>query len=319
MGWSPWLSNSGRASSRKLAFFAVYLWQYGWNASGKGNQYSTIQAKLSSVYWFHRRFCDVELGRSPQLKVLLQGIKRMSDPTAKKMPITPAFLRILRRSLHLSRPRDRLLWGSVLLGFFFLLRRSEYLKIGNTRSFYCLRMAEVNFTDSRGNPVEEQRATAVTIGLRGAKNDQFGRGAWRSMHQSGDQQLCPVRALQHVLRARQALGRANHKYLCADLSAHEVNTAIKNAAIRARVSPANYSTHSLRRTNQKKSTLRSGGATALMTGKVDGLSIKLLGRWLSRCFEEYPMQAADSTIDLSSRMILSRPAQARASTKHGGR
>lgn len=309
MGWSPWLSSSGRPSSRKLALFAVYLWQYGWNASGKGNQYPTIQAKLSSVFWFHRRFCDVELGRSPQLKVLLQGIKRMSDPTAKKMPISPAFLRILRRSLHLSRPRDRLLWGSVLLGFFFLLRRSEYLKIGHTRSFYCLRMAEVNFTDSRGNPVDEQRATAVTIGLRGAKNDQFGRGAWRSMHQSGDQLLCPVRALQHVLRARQALGRAKHKYLCADLSAHEVNAAIKTAATRARVSPAIYSTHSL----------RSGGATVLMTGKADGLSIKLLGRWLSRCFEEYPMQAANSTIDLSSRMILSRPVQARASNKHGGR
>ncbi|OWZ06205.1 LOW QUALITY PROTEIN: hypothetical protein PHMEG_00021579 [Phytophthora megakarya] len=36
--------------------------------------------------------------------------------------------------------------------------------------------------------------------------------------------------------------------------------------------------------------LRTGGATAPLSGKADSLSIKLLSRWISRCFEEYPLQ-----------------------------
>jgi len=185
------------------------------------------------------------------------------------------------------------LWGSVLLGYFFLLRRSEYLIVGRTRTFYCLKIKDVFFTDSNGEPVDPEVASAVTIGLSGAKNDQYGRGAWRTMHKSGDRRLCPVRALKHLTRARQELGVSNSKYLAVDLTAKAVADALKATAARAGVPPSRYSTHSL----------RSGGATALLTGKADSLAIKLLGRWMSRCYEEYPVQAASSTADLSRRMV----------------
>ncbi|KAE8978824.1 hypothetical protein PF011_g23090 [Phytophthora fragariae] len=56
---------------------------------------------------------------------------------------------------------------------------------------------------------------------------------------------------------------------------------------------ANYSTHSI----------RSGGATALLNGKTDSLSIKRLGRWMSNCFEGYPVMAAKATIGLARRMV----------------
>ncbi|OWY91394.1 hypothetical protein PHMEG_00040045 [Phytophthora megakarya] len=280
MCWSPWLNMAGRSSSQKLAYFAIYLWRYGWNSTGRGNQYPTIQSKLSSVFWYHRRYVDVDLSRSPLLRILLQGIKRLSDPTKKKMPVTPAFLRILRRSLHLSRPRERLLWGSVLLGYFFLLRRSEYLLVGGHRYFYCLKTKNVFFSDTRGSPVSAAMATAVTIGLSGAKISIWAR----TMHQSGHRSLCPVRALKHVLQARKHLRVTDHGNLCADLTAEAVSKALKDTARRAGVDSSNYSTHSL----------RSGGATALLSGKADSLSIKILGRWISRCFEEYPLQSAIS-------------------------
>jgi len=296
MHWSPRLKTSDRSSSNKLAYFAIYLWKYGWNTSGSGNQYPTIQSKLSSVFWYHRRLFDIDLSRSPLLKVLLQGIKRLSDPAKKKLPVTPAFLRILRRSLHLNRPRDRLLWGSVLLAYFFLLRRSEYLLVGSRRHFYCLKTKDAFFADASGNSVTADVATAVTIGLGGAKNDQYGRGAWRTMHQSGDRSLCPVRALKHLFQARRELGATNHTHLCADLTAEAVSVALKKTARRAGVDSSNYSTHSL----------RSGGATALLTGKADSLSIKILGRWVLRCFEEYPLQSAESTSELSRRMVFPR-------------
>ncbi|ETO80787.1 hypothetical protein F444_04792, partial [Phytophthora nicotianae P1976] len=293
MCWSPWLQRVNRSSSNKLAYFAIYLWKYGGNKLHRGNSYSTIQSKLSCILWYHRRFSGIELVRSPHLTAILQGMKRLSDPVQKKQAVTPAFLRLLRRSLNLSRPRDRLLWGSVLLAYFFLLRRSEYLTIGKSKKFYCLRAKDVFFTNSKGIPVDATMATAVTIGLSGAKNDQYGRGAWRTMHQSGDRSLCPVRALKHLIVARHALNATAHKYLCLDLEANTVSEALKATAARAGVPPMSYSTHSL----------RVGGATALLTGRADTLAIKLLGRWVFRCYEEYPVQAAASTKDLSSRMI----------------
>lgn len=151
MNWSPWLQRVNRSNANKLAYFAIYLWKYGGNKFHCGNQYSTIQSKLSCILWYHRRFRGIELERSPQLKGILQGIKRLSDPVTKKQAVTPAFLRLFRRSLNFKLPRDRLLWGSVLLADFFLLRRSEYLTIGKTRKFYCLRMKDVFSRTPKGS------------------------------------------------------------------------------------------------------------------------------------------------------------------------
>ncbi|KAG6959469.1 hypothetical protein JG687_00008773 [Phytophthora cactorum] len=44
----------------------------------------------------------------------------------------------------------------------------------------------------------------------------------------------------------------------------------------AGVPPVKYSTHSI----------RSGGATALVNGGAEGLVNKLLGRWMSNCYED---------------------------------
>ena len=63
MRWSPWLS-SNKSSSRHLRYFAVYLWQYGWNCTWCGNMYTTIQKKIASVLWFHRRFQGINIDRS---------------------------------------------------------------------------------------------------------------------------------------------------------------------------------------------------------------------------------------------------------------
>lgn len=253
---------------------------------------STQQTIIYSFLWYHLRFAGSSITRSPDLRILLQGIKRLSDPTKKKQAITPAFLRVLRRSMNLNLPHQRLLWGSVLLPYFLLLR-SEYLLVNKQRAFYSLENNDVLFNDSRGNQLIESVATAVTIGLSGAKNDQFGRGAWRTMHRSGDPTLRPVRALKHIRHARRALGMEHSRLLSVNLDANTVATAIKKAASSAGVPAENYSTHSI----------PIGGATALLNGKAESLSIKLLGRWVSRVFEDYPVQAASATTDLASRMI----------------
>ena len=78
-----------------------------------------------------------------------KAFKRLSDPVLKKQPVIPAFLRLLRRRLDFMRPLQRLIWGSIVLGFFFLLRRSEYIKIGAKQHDYCLRTTDVFFSDER--------------------------------------------------------------------------------------------------------------------------------------------------------------------------
>ncbi|ETL33892.1 hypothetical protein L916_13759, partial [Phytophthora nicotianae] len=235
-----------------------------------------------------RRFGDTDVAISPRLNMLLKDIKRTSDPVVKKQPVTPAFLRLLYRSLNRSQPRHRLLWGSVLIAYFFLLRRSEYLVVNNKRSFYCLKTKNAFFADAQGSPVPSSRASAVPIGLSGARNDQFGRGAWRTMHPSGDRILCPLMALRNLLKARRELKMAACEYLCLDLD-HALKRIAKNVGVPA----ANYATHSL----------RSGGATALLQDNVGSLAIKLLGRWKSRWYEDYPRQSASSTAQLAHRMV----------------
>eukprot|EP00644_Phytophthora_capsici_P000692 jgi/Phyca11/109227/e_gw1.16.465.1 len=261
MKWSEWLSTDEKDNSTKLGLFAIYCWRYGWHAKQRGNQYGTIQLKLSSIRWYHKTFAGTKIKHSPDFDVLMRGIQRVSDPLLKKQPITPAFLRLLFRRLDFTRPRSRLLWGAVLLAYFFLLRRSEYLLVESGRHAYCLTASDAYFSSGEGERVLYKRAVAVMIGLAGAKNDQFGRGSWRTMHATGDKVLCPTKALYHLQRARKELGCDSAKYLCVNLTAEEVTRTFKTLASSIGVSPDKYATHSI----------RIGGASALLSGEADNL------------------------------------------------
>ncbi|OWY91080.1 hypothetical protein PHMEG_00040494 [Phytophthora megakarya] len=146
-----------------------------------------------------------------------------------------------------------------------LLLLVEALGIFTERHTYCLRTVNAFYSDKHGVRVTYHAAdTDVALGGQCMRNA------------TGDPLLCPIKALRHIYKARQELKcegeRCSKRSLCR-----------KNS----------YSTHSI----------RIEGATALLSGKVDSLSIKLLGRWMSDCFEEYPVQAAQATIGLSCRMI----------------
>ncbi|KAG1709867.1 hypothetical protein DVH05_016882 [Phytophthora capsici] len=182
-----------------------------------------------------------------------------------------------------------------------MLRRSEYLMIGRTRHFYCLKASNAFFSDKDGKAVKYALATSVTIGLEGAKNDQYGRGAWRTMHASGDPLICPLLGLYNIIQARRNLHMRSEIHLCGNLSAKTVSNTLKRTAALAGVSPQAYATHSI----------RIGGATSLVAGGADRLSIKLLGRWASNCFEEYPRQSAKASLGLARRMVQHRESTTR--------
>ncbi|ETP38279.1 hypothetical protein F442_14066 [Phytophthora nicotianae P10297] len=161
MNWMRWLTPEN--ASKRLAYYATYCWIGGWNSHHIRNQHSTIKLKLASICWFHRRYKNLVLRTSPKLDLVLQGIKRLSAPRHKKQPLTPPFLRTLYLSLDMSKPRQHLLWGSVIIGYFFLLRRTEFLKTGKTRRLFGLKTINAFFSDDNGKRVARNAATSVTI------------------------------------------------------------------------------------------------------------------------------------------------------------
>lgn len=297
MRFSQWLTPADvDRNAEQLGAFAVYLWKYGMNRRHIGNTYSTICAKLCAVRWFHRNTAGYDPGVNASHAILLRGIRRFTNPVVKQQPMTARLLRSIFSLLDLTRPRDQLLWGGLLLGYFFLLRRSEYLFIGNRIHNYILRLSAIQFLGDNEQPVIPKRAKMVAITLTGAKNNQFGREEKRYHYKSKDTLICPVRAARWVHKAAAVFGTREDepalKMLRGGITSDDVSKVVKQAARHAGLDPERFSTHSV----------RIGGATALLNSGADRLVIKLLGRWLSNAFEEYPVLSAKGSADLSRHM-----------------
>ncbi|OWZ10550.1 hypothetical protein PHMEG_00016589 [Phytophthora megakarya] len=142
-------------------FFAIYLWKCRGKKPGRKNYYSTIGTKLSCIIWYRRQFAGIELEHTLQLKVMHHGIKRPSDPIMKKQEVTPAFPGFSAGHLTLTSHAN----------LYFRVSRQQENQIGVLSTH-----KECFFADSEGKQIDVKRATAVTIGLSGANNDQYGRG-----------------------------------------------------------------------------------------------------------------------------------------------
>ncbi|OWZ20907.1 hypothetical protein PHMEG_0004635 [Phytophthora megakarya] len=242
--------------------FAIYCWKHGWNQHRHGNTFNIIKPKLASIRWYHKWHLGIDLLTSPDFTILLQGIKRLPPPVHKLQAMTPAFLRLLYHRLDLQQPHHRLLWGSVLVGFFFLLRRSEYLRIGQSRHFYYLKHQNSFFPDGRKTNnrgqcnfsyerIRKSEKLSIWTGGGVANNARI----WRP----------DLIALKHLNIVRRS---ANHtsRYLYGNLTATAIAKAFKVVAKSMGVPESNYSTHSV----------RIGGSTALLSGQANVTAIKLL-------------------------------------------
>ncbi|ETL34760.1 hypothetical protein L916_13055 [Phytophthora nicotianae] len=298
MSYPEWLSdqdNNGNAS--QLGSFVVFLWRYGMNKSAQGNTYSTICAKLCAVRWYHKNNLGYDPGDNASHAILLRGIRRFTKPVAKQYPLSLDLLKTITSSLNLQEARSRLLWGGILLGYFFLLRRSEYLCIGSKHHGYIIRLQDISLYDKAGRICRSRTATPVGIRLTGAKNNQFGREEVRYHEKSGDATICPVLAARWIFkgakefntRPEQPALSINHNTA---ITAKEVANVIKRAAEARGMDSSRFLTHSV----------RIGGATALLNAGADKLAIKLLGRWMSSAYEDYPVLTAQGTPGMSRLM-----------------
>ena len=206
-------------------------------------------------------------------------------------------LRHLFGMLNMENPRHQLLWGGILLGYFFLLRSSEYLKIEGKWFPYALQLGNIKFYNSEEQVCNIREAMSVGILLTGAKNNQFGRNELRYQHKTNDPVLCPIQAAKWIkLAGRHFKSNESEPAMSTGpnggITSNLVVAILKKLAVQLGLNPKLYASHSI----------RIGGATVLLNAGCHPLVIKLLGRWLSNCFEAYPVLLAAGTIGVSAMM-----------------
>ncbi|KAE9007782.1 hypothetical protein PR001_g13165 [Phytophthora rubi] len=293
-----------------VGLFAGLCASEGHNRAKTGNKFQTFDGKMAAVAFAHKAIRNARLDyRDPEFELIVQGYKRTNSSVDRKQPVTTPMLRKMREMLGTMDRQAELLWGSVILGFFFLDRCSELWgpvtvdKSTGVDRAHCVKAHNVIVRDSHGVQVSPAATNAhsVEIVCESHKGDRIGQGVTIRHYKSNDPLLCPVTAAQACLRVR-ATWRAEKVALGPYLTSisrrdtikkSKVASIIKAAATSMGLSPKDHSSHSL----------RIGGACALLAAGKSDLVIRLMGKWSSWCFTVYTRLRPGMIRDAASSMI----------------
>ena len=176
----------------------------------------TIRTRLSAIRAHHATLgLPDPLSGMKRVELLLQGYARLRGAPPRRHPVTPRMLRWIRTGLRIENNlNDAVLWAALLLGFFFLLRASEYLAPEvETPSAKGIRGSDL-VPRRGGTPVESySEADEVVLTIRGSKTDILNEGHRRN-HFRVEGDLCVVEALEHLQRlAPERCTTAREEYL----------------------------------------------------------------------------------------------------------
>lgn len=310
-GFPVWIDELPRArQSRMVGLFAGLCASEGHNQGKTGNKYQTFDNKMAAVAFAHKAKRNARLDyRDPEFELIAQGYKRTNSQVERKQPITTQMLHQMRHRMNRSDDEGKLLWNSIVLGFFFLDRSSElwgpvkHDKTMGTERAHCVKAHNVILRDERGKPITigTPGAFSVEIVYESHKGDRIGQGVTVRHYRSDDQTLCPVSAAQECLSVRARWiqnGRTLGPYLTSiskttTIQKHAVAMVIKDTAHSMGLKKQDYSTHSL----------RIGGACALLAAGKSDLVIRLMGRWSSWCFTVYTRLRPGMIRDAARSMI----------------
>lgn len=192
--FSQWLSSDSSEQSTRLIMFGITCWR-------RGNSVRTILSKISHISWFHECNLGYRVSLHAGHKLAVRGMQRLSAPPARKQPITLQILQEMRRRCNFSTTHDRVLWGAALMGYYFLLRRSEYLAEGKYKAKkYIIRAEDIRFENRSGHQVHcLNEIETVTVMFTGSKTDQFGKRTSRTLFRSGSSWAYPVLAVWSLM------------------------------------------------------------------------------------------------------------------------
>lgn len=69
----------------------------------------------------------------------------------------------LRNNVDFTNPRHRVIFGAACLGFYFLLRRAEYLAFQHSRHRYAIEVGDVVVRNDKQPTLSIAEAVAVTV------------------------------------------------------------------------------------------------------------------------------------------------------------
>ena len=284
-----------RASEEELLLdFVVH------SATNVPRSESTIKTRLAAIRALHVNLgLEDPLAGMKRVDLLLQGYARLRGSPMRRHPVTPQMLRWIRTGLRPEASLDSaVLWAALLLGFFFLLRASEYLAPESGEgAAKGIRGVDV-VPRSQGSTARSfALADEVVLTIRGSKTDQLNEGNVKN-HFRADGELCVIEALQHVQsRAPERWLTEQHEYLLRwangkPVRRHEVQAPIMQAAAALGGDPTRIGTHSL----------RFGGASALWAAYRDSAVVKRWGRWASEAFQGYLWEARGNAAGVATAM-----------------
>ena len=163
------------------------------------------------------------------------------------------------------------------MGWFFLLRASEYVKSEGTKATERrgLRGQDVRARCKGVDVKNFSQADEVVLIIRGSKTDKFNEGELKNHFKTNDEDLCVVKALAaYQQHAPQRFGPKADGYLFAwengkVILRGEIQAVLERAAVACGVDPQYIGSHSL----------RFGGATALFAAYKDTALVQRWGRW----------------------------------------
>ena len=316
-GWRQWtsfrrLQNKGPVLESRdraerttdedaLITFSVYL------ARVLGRTEGTIRQKLFAIRYAHlvMGYADPLLHRA-KLWVTLAGLHRWQGPRGRKKPITTKMLLWLQQHISTSsysKGGQATLWFGLMLGFFFMLRASEYLL--QERSWSegrVLRGDDISLRHQNKEIADVTKASELVIHIRGSKTDQYNVGTTRNQFATGVS-LCPVRAYAEIFRQRPHRLRGSEAHLPvmrwedgSSISRAAIQSLLELSAVAMGQDPSEVGSHSL----------RIGGASAMYHSVPDLQAVRRFGRWASDAFHVYLWESHEQMQGIAKNMALDK-------------
>ena len=254
----------------------------------------------------------------PLLSDFFAAMERHDDPSTRAYPVNLTILRNLPKVLDTEHPTEgqanKHVIDLCILGFFWMLRPSEYLDSSAETRSQAFRLCDMHFTIAGTqhlasaltlNDEKMRQISAATLTFSdqktGARGEQIGHRA------TADAVFCPCKALARLVRHLRRHKAPAKTPICTHCGPRKVigtippaflTNGLRFAALplqqKTGIDPALVSARSL----------RPGGATALLCAGVDPNAIQLLGRWRSDAMLRYlRIAAATQTHNFSQRML----------------
>ncbi len=215
------------------------------------------------------------------------------DPPSNRVKPVPVQLLLYAQDLVTRKPTAQKCAAMELcwIGFYYLLRGGEHCKTSAKNKPLLLKHIGLAIDEQVLNVVkcntrDLRRATQSSITFDDQKNRKKGDVVAHST--SGNPIACPTKALGRRIKYLRDNGADGNTPLCSyrygnrwcQVTSRQITDLLRAAATtmpHLNISPKEITSRSL----------RSGGAMALLCGKVDTTIIKLVGRWRSDAMFEY--------------------------------